>query len=104
MKLHKSFVGLVVGSALLVGSANASEDPAAKIDSGVGELPPYAEWHRHPELARLVQAHKVEGEKLDSGLGELPHYREWHRYPNLARSVVEPAPAAIAPTASRATR
>lgn len=49
-----------------------------KLDSGLGELPPYREWAKYPATSKLVAlASHVPGEKLDSGLGELPPYREW---------------------------
>lgn len=81
---------LAIAAALAFGSAHASEDPAAKIDNGLGELPHYREWQRHPELAGMAAAdrpgeHRVAGEKLDSGLGELPPYSEWKHHPELAR-------------------
>lgn len=67
--------------------AYGAERPAAgkqhrvvgeKLDSGLGRLPHYRHWAKHPETQRLVTlASHVPGEKLDSGLGELPPYREW---------------------------
>lgn len=49
-----------------------------KLDSGLGKLPHYSQWAKHPETQALVAlASHVPGEKLDSGLGELPPYREW---------------------------
>lgn len=46
-----------------------------KIDSGVGELPPYAQWD--DKTGRQPMRHRVAGESLDDGLGELPHYSKW---------------------------
>jgi len=49
-----------------------------KLDSGLGELPHYRHWAKHPATKGLVAlTSRVPGEKLDSGLGELPPYREW---------------------------
>jgi hypothetical protein len=84
---------------LAFGSAHAADEPAAKIDNGLGELPPYREWKHHPELARFagadrqaaVAVHRVPGEKLDSGLGALPDYSEWKNHPVLSRFVVDTA-------------
>jgi len=44
--------------------------PAAKQDSGLGELPPFAEWSE-PWMFTTP------AEKVDSGLGSLPHYSLW---------------------------
>lgn len=95
----KPFIKVAVAALLAIGGVNASEVPAAKIDSGLGDLPPYGEWKNHPELSRLVErdrsaavvSHRVSGEKLDSGLGELPPYREWKHHPELARLVDDTA-------------
>jgi hypothetical protein len=92
--LPKPLLQIAVAVALAIGSAHAAEDPAAKIDSGLGALPPYSEWHKHPELARFTgsdrSVHSVRGEKLDSGLGDLPPYGEWKNHPTLARLVARP--------------
>ena len=58
-----------------------------KLDSGLGRLPPYAEWNSHPHLRHLVlpQVAHIPGEKLDSGLGDLPLYAHWDRHPELQR-------------------
>jgi hypothetical protein len=71
------FVSLACGAETPV--ANTSHRVAGeKLDSGLGELPHYRDWAKHPETRALVRLVKhVPGEKLDSGLGELPHYREW---------------------------
>lgn len=55
-----------------------------KLDSGLGKLPHYSQWAKHPETAKLfAAASSVPGESLDSGLGELPHYSQWARHPQL---------------------
>ena len=56
-----------------------------KLDSDLGSLPHYAEWHRHSHLSHLVppQVANAPGEKLDSGLGALPPYAQWDQYPEL---------------------
>ena len=89
MTLPKPLLQITIAVALALGTAHATEDPAAKIDSGLGALPPYSEWHKHPELARFT-VHSVRGEKIDSGLGELPPYSEWKNHPTLARLVAKP--------------
>lgn len=82
------FGALAAGFALLyIPLACVAETPVAKtsvrvegekLDSGLGRLPHYREWAKHPETRALVRlANHVPGEKLDSGLGDLPHYREW---------------------------
>ncbi len=67
-----------------------------KLDSGLGGLPPYAEWYRHPHLSRLVptQNTTVSGEKRDSGLGELPLFADWGRYPELKHLAASAGPLA----------
>ena len=57
------------------------------LDSGLGSLPPYGEWHRHAQLKRLVisDVHALTGEKIDSGLGDLPPYARWGHHPDLRR-------------------
>jgi hypothetical protein len=88
---------LIAGTALAFGAAHASEPqpavPGEKLDSGLGSLPPYGQWHRHPELQRFVvpDADRVLGEKLDSGLGDLPAYSQWKDHPELSRFVVREA-------------
>jgi hypothetical protein len=76
--MHR-FARLVCGSMLAFGIASSAladrlpEDllvPAAKVDAGLGELPPVSEW-REPWL------HAIPSEKIDSGLGELPPVSEW---------------------------
>ena len=46
-----------------------------QLDSGLGELPPYASWD--DKTGRMPVRHRVAGESLDDGLGELPHYSKW---------------------------
>lgn len=46
-----------------------------KLDSGLGQLPPYAQWD--DKTGRQPMRHRVAGESLDDGLGELPHYSRW---------------------------
>ena len=76
--------------------------PAAKLDSGLGELLPYREW-------REVWLHAIPAESLDSGLGDLPPLSEWrepwlHAIPaeklnsGLGPLRIGPAPAAANPT------
>ena len=76
--------------------------PAESLDSGLGDLPPLSEW-RAPWL------YAIPAESLDSGLGDLPPLSEW-RAPWLyaapakldtspGRLHVGPAPAADNPTA-----
>jgi hypothetical protein len=73
------FTRLVCGIAFLLGvtAAGAAEPltadllvPAAKVDNGLGSLPPASEW-REPWL------YAIPAEKIDSGLGSLPHVSEW---------------------------
>lgn len=72
--------------------------PGEKLDSGLGGLPHYRDWAKHPETRKLVQRvslassdqRDVPGEKLDSGLGELPHYRDWAKHPQ-TRTLVQRA-------------
>jgi len=90
-------IALVLLAAAFVAGASAGSPrgvPGEKLDSGLGELPPYAEWAAHPVLVRYTASeleaarrdpHHVVGEKIDSGLGEIPPYREWHAHPELRR-------------------
>ena len=95
-------LSLVAGVALgLAMSAFAGDDvptPAAKIDSGLGELPRYSQ--RQVELRYATPA-----EKIDSGLGALPPYAEW-REPWLNSHPAERAEDRVdemAPSGTRAT-
>jgi hypothetical protein len=69
---------LTISACASLDAGHASMVPAAKVDSGLGELPHYRDWvdpsGRAP-MGRLASV--VPGAKLDSGLGELPHYRDW---------------------------
>lgn len=54
--------------------------PGEKLDSGLGDLPPYRPGGKEQVTALREPApagYRVPGEKLDSGLGDLPHYRTW---------------------------
>jgi hypothetical protein len=94
MTLLKPLLPLTCALAFTIGCAHTAQVPAAKVDSGLGALPPYSEWQKHPELARFTapewRAYTGSGEKIDSGLGELPPYSEWKNHPALARLVVRP--------------
>src|SRR5262245_66617732 len=53
----KVIAGSIITAAFLFAGAAASDQPAMpgeKLDSGLGALPPYGEWSKHPELAPLV--------------------------------------------------
>jgi len=94
-----SSIHLVIALVLACGAAQAVGDlnavPGEKLDSGLGALPHYSRWNRHPGLARYVVmadrmtqgAYRVPGEKLDSGLGNLPRYSQWKGDPELSRFV-----------------
>lgn len=66
---------LLVTLAAIALSAQAAAIEGEKLDSGLGELPPYSQWldksGREPLSARVA------GESLDDGLGELPPYSMW---------------------------
>ena len=47
--------------------------PAARIDNGLGELPPFETW-------TYTWLYSTPAASRDDGLGELPPYSEW-RYP-----------------------
>jgi len=55
--------------------AKAQAVAGEKLDSGLGHLPPYAQWD--DKTGRQPMRHRVAGESLDDGLGELPHYSKW---------------------------
>ena len=61
-------------------AGHASVVPAAKVDSGLGDLPHYRNWvdptGRAP-MEPVLTASVVPAGKVDSGLGDLPHYRDW---------------------------
>jgi hypothetical protein len=53
----KFIAGSVIAVSFLFAGAAASDQPTMsgeKLDSGLGALPPYGEWHKHPELAHMV--------------------------------------------------
>lgn len=93
---------LVVSFAVLVpfvGTGSHAAEPVEvaigqKLDSGLGDLPHYAEWHRHSHLSHLVPAQvaNAAGEKLDSGLGRLPPYAQWHQHPELRHMAASATP------------
>jgi len=49
--------------------------PAAKVDSGLGELPHVSQWQGMPWL------HAIPAPKIDSGLGDLQHASQWQGMP-----------------------
>jgi hypothetical protein len=69
--MYPKFVAgsIIVGTMLLAG-ANASDNrfalPGEKLDSGLGALPHYSEWHNVPELSYLVVHEADAQEKLAS--------------------------------------
>lgn len=89
----RRILGPTIVSALalaLTGVAGAAEPVTGeKLDNDLGNLPPYVQWHRHPELAGLAGRDAVPNPaaKIDSGLGSLPPYAEWRRDPELSRLV-----------------
>jgi hypothetical protein len=88
MKRHLLLsLALVAPLAFSLAQAEESVVAGEKLDSDLGSLPPYAEWHLHAHLKRLVaeETGTASGEKLDSGLGELPPYATWGRHPELKR-------------------
>ena len=56
--LHKTILSLALAASLFFTVAHAVEPAAAvvgeKLDNGLGNLPPYAQWDRHPELRRFA--------------------------------------------------
>jgi len=53
----KFIAGSIISAAFLFAGAYASDQPAmpgAKLDNGLGALPPYGEWSKHPELAHMA--------------------------------------------------
>ena len=87
----RSLMGFAVVAALagaMTDVAIAGEPvPGEKLDTGLGNLPPYADWHRTPGLAGIAtaEASQIPAAKQDNGLGALPPYSEWHRHPELSR-------------------
>lgn len=80
MKKARIVLALAAALGLSVSAVHANDQlpalstealtPVAKVDNGLGSLPPVADW-REPWL------HAMPGEKLDSGLGSLPPLSEW---------------------------
>ena len=93
-------VSLMLAAPLAFTMAHAAVADTAvagqKLDSDLGSLPAYGEWHRHAHLKRLVVSDVgvATGEKIDSGLGDLPPYASWGRHPEL-RHFASPAMAGI---------
>ena len=81
LKVIALAVGVLTMSACAsLDAGHASVVPAAKVDSGLGDLPHYRNWvdptGRAP-TGQVLTASVVPTGKVDSGLGELPHYRDW---------------------------
>jgi hypothetical protein len=87
-------VALAAALTLFAASAGLAADevpePAAKVDNGLGALPPYAQWNETwlyatpadsidnglgemPHVSRITEVwlYAMPGEKIDSGLGEI---------------------------------
>lgn len=77
MKTITNIAAAVMTASLLVcgAAASAADVPGQKLDSGLGQLPPYRLWD--DPSGRQPIRHRVLGESLDDGLGDLPHYRDW---------------------------
>jgi hypothetical protein len=82
--MKPSFSTALVVAASLIAGLPVLADPdvvrvhsvaGEKLDSGLGELPAYAQWT--DPTGRQPVSQRVPGEKQDSGLGELPHYSKW---------------------------
>ena len=54
-----------------VGEDIGQWSPAARIDNGLGALPPFASW-------TYTWLYSTPADKVDSGLGELPPFKEWN--------------------------
>ncbi len=56
---RKSLAASAALALIAAGTACASDHPHAvpgeKLDSGLGSLPPYREWSKHPQLSRFVR-------------------------------------------------
>jgi hypothetical protein len=72
--------------------------PAAKADSGLGELPHASQWQGTPWL------HALPAEKIDSGLGELPHASQWQGMPWLHAMPAEKIDSGLGEIAARAAQ
>ncbi|MFO1219241.1 MAG: hypothetical protein U1E89_12770 [Burkholderiaceae bacterium] len=82
MKTSHCFAMLLTAAALVaplsaVQAQAARSQPVIgeKLDNGLGDLPPYAQWD--DKTGRMPMRHRVLGESIDDGLGELPHYSKW---------------------------
>lgn len=82
MKTINGIAMLAAAAALVLAMPTAQAQVARvqsligeKIDSGLGELPPYASWD--DKTGRQPTRHRVAGESLDDGLGALPPYSQW---------------------------
>jgi hypothetical protein len=66
-------------------AADLQAASAQKLDSDLGNLPPYSEWHRHAHLKHMVIAapEMDPNGKIDNGLGELPPFSVWNQHPSL---------------------
>lgn len=47
-------------------AADEVPEPAAKVDNGLGALPPYTQWNE-------TWMHAIPADSIDDGLGEMPH-------------------------------
>jgi hypothetical protein len=78
LKVIALAIGVLTMSACAsLDAGHASIVPAAKVDSGLGELPHYRNWADPTGRSPMLTAGVVPAAKVDSGLGELPHYRDW---------------------------
>jgi hypothetical protein len=91
--------------ALVTSSVAASEPlpdellvPAAKTDSGLGELPHASQWQGMPWL------YAMPAEKIDSGLGKLPHTSQWQGMPWLHAMPAEKIDSGLGEIATRAAQ
>ena len=84
--LARSFAAAALLACLCPPAFAGDAVPGQKVDSDLGNLPPFTQWDRHPQLRRYVRIARprVAGEKLDSGVGDLPPYSQWHRHPELS--------------------
>lgn len=88
--MNSRLLAVCLGAALVAISgplhAGTNDSVAGeKVDSGLGELPHYAQWAdpsgkgaagvKRPAVVAIGAV--VVGEKIDSGLGQLPHYSRW---------------------------
>ena len=69
---------VALGTSSVAATEALSDDfqvPAAKVDSGLGELPHASQWQGMPWL------YGMPAQKIDSGLGELTHASQWQGTP-----------------------